>query len=328
MCYRGRGVESDSWSFRDQVVGVQVSKDSVRIFEVGARDGLQNEDVMLSVDQKVEMIHRLVDAGIRDIEIGSFVHPDWVPQLADTAEVAARIDRRPDVRYWALVPNRKGLERALEADISHIATFMSASETHNKKNVNRTIGESLRCLEDAYEIALEEDCTIRAYVSTVFGCPYEGEVDFDRVLDIGGKLLDFGADMISLGDTIGAGTPLQVRRECARAVEELGRERVALHLHDTQGLALTNAFVAFELGMRTFDCSVGGTGGCPYAPGAAGNVGSEDLLHMFDAMGLDTGIDLEAVLATSRWIDESTDIEISSRYYDYCTASEAESACA
>lgn len=305
-----------------------VSKDNVRIFEVGPRDGLQNEDVILSVDQKVEMIHRLVDAGVRDIEIGSFVHPDWIPQLADTGEVARRIERRDDVRYWALVPNKRGLERALEAGISHVATFMSASETHNRKNVNRTIGESLRCLEDSYEIALREGCTVRAYVSTVFGCPYEGDVDFDRVIDISGKLLDFGAEMISLGDTIGAGTPMQVRRECARMLETYGADRVALHLHDTQGMALTNAFVAYELGMRAFDSSLGALGGCPYAPGAAGNLGSEDLLHLFDEIGAETGIDIDRILETTRWIEETTDIGTQSRYYEYCRHSETDAACA
>lgn len=307
---------------------MEMSKDNVRIFEVGPRDGLQNEDVILSVDQKVEMIHRLVEAGARDIEIGSFVHPEWIPQLADTGEVARRIERRDDVRYWALAPNQKGLERALEAGITHIATFMSASETHNRENVNRTIGESLRCLEDSYEIALREGCTVRAYVSTVFGCPYEGDVDFDRVMDISGQLLEFGAEMISLGDTIGAGTPLQVRRECARAVDTFGAERLALHLHDTQGLALTNAFVAYELGMRAFDSSVGALGGCPYAPGAAGNLGTEDLVHLFEEMGVDTGIDIETILDTTAWIESTSDISNQSRYYEYCAHSETDTACA
>lgn len=307
---------------------MEVSKDNVRIFEVGPRDGLQNEDVILSVDQKVEMIHRLVDAGVRDVEIGSFVHPDWIPQLADTDEVARRIERRDDVRYWALVPNIKGLERALEAGISHIATFMSASETHNRKNVNRTIGESLRCLEESYETALREGCTVRAYVSTVFGCPYEGDVDFDRVMDIASQLLDFGAEMISLGDTIGAGTPMQVRRECARALDTFGADRLALHLHDTQGMALTNAFVAYELGMRAFDSSVGALGGCPYAPGAAGNLGTEDLLHLFDEIGAETGIEIGDILETTRWIEETTDITNQSRFYEYCIHSESDAACA
>ena len=307
---------------------MEVSKNSVRTFEVGPRDGLQNEDAILSVETKVEMIHRLVDAGVKDIEIGSFVHPDWIPQLADTGEVARRIERRDDVRYWALVPNRKGLERALDAGVSHIATFMSASETHNHKNVNRTIGESLRCLEESYQTALREGCTVRAYISTVFGCPYEGDVDFDRVLDIGNQLIEFGAEMLSLGDTIGAGTPLQVRRECARALEQFGPEHVALHLHDTQGMALTNAFVAHEMGVRAFDSSVGALGGCPYAPGAAGNLGTEDLAHLFEDMGVDTGLELDAILDTTSWIEDRTSITNQSRYYEYCAHSESDTACA
>lgn len=292
------------------------SKD-VRLFEVGPRDGLQNESAILEVDQKVEMIERLVSAGVRDIEVGSFVHPKWVPQMANTEDVVDRIDRKEGVRYWGLVPNLKGLERALEVGMTEIATFMSASETHNQKNVNRTIQESLDCLKEAFRMASEEDCTIRAYVSTAFGCPYEGEVDFDRVLDIAGQLLEFGADMISFGDTIGAGTPIQMRRCSRRALEAFGAERVALHLHDTQGLALTNAFVGYEEGIRIFDSSVGATGGCPYAPGAAGNVGTEDMVHLCESMGVDAGIDLEGVLETSRWIDETTPIEISSELYKY-----------
>lgn len=290
---------------------------SARIFEVGPRDGLQNEEVILEVDQKLEMIDRLIGAGVRDIEIGSFVHPKWVPQMADTAEVARRIERKDGVRYWALVPNRRGLERALAAGVDHVAVFMSSSESHNQSNLNRSIAESLAELEDSIEIAVDEGCEVRAYISTVFGCPYEGEVDFDRVLDIAGSLLDFGAELISLGDTIGAGTPPQIERDCKRALDAFGTDRVALHLHDTQGLGLTNAYVAWQAGMRQFDSAVGGTGGCPYAPGAAGNLGTEDLIHLFETLAIQTGVDLDQILATSAWIEETTDIELSSRYYHY-----------
>ncbi|MFP4598822.1 MAG: hydroxymethylglutaryl-CoA lyase [Persicimonas sp.] len=290
---------------------------TARIFEVGPRDGLQNEDIILEVDQKVELIERLVDAGVSDIELGSFVRSDWVPQMADTAEVARRLRRKEGVRYWALVPNRTGLERALDAGVNHVATFMSASETHNQKNLNRSITDSLQDLEVSIGIARDHGCEVRAYVSTVFGCPYEGDVPFERVMDIAGKLVGFGADLISLGDTIGAGTPPQVEHGCRQALEAFGTRGVALHLHDTQGLGLTNAYVAWKVGMRQFDSAVGGTGGCPYAPGAAGNLGSEDLLHLFETMGVNTGISLDAILATSKWIDESTDIDIASRYYCY-----------
>ncbi len=290
---------------------------TARIFEVGPRDGLQNEDALLSVDQKLELIERLVRAGNTDIEIGSFVHPKWVPQMADTDEVARRLERVDGVRYWALVPNQRGLERALQAGVDHVATFMSSSESHNQSNLNRSIAQSLADLEESIATAVAEGCEVRAYISTVFGCPFEGEVDFDRVMDIADKLLGFGADLVSLGDTIGAGIPPQVERDCRRALEAFGPERVALHLHDTQGTGLVNAYVAWQVGMRQFDCAVGGTGGCPYAPGAAGNLGSEDLIHLFETMDVATGVDLDQVLATSTWLESTTDIDISSRYYQY-----------
>lgn len=295
---------------------------TARIIEVGPRDGLQNEDVVLDVDQKLALIDRLVDAGHTDIEIGSFVRPEWVPQMADTAEVARRLERRDGVRYWALVPNQKGLELALDAGVDHIATFMSATESHNQKNLNRSMAESLSDLEATMQIAREEGVEIRAYISTVFGCPYEGDVDFGRVMEIAEKLISFGADHISLGDTIGAGTPPQVEQGCLQALEAFGPERVALHLHDTQGLGLTNAYIAWKVGMRQFDSAVGGTGGCPYAPGAAGNLGSEDLIHLFETMGVETGVSLEKILATSAWIEETTDIAITSRYFEFCSSEE------
>jgi len=291
--------------------------DSVRLFEVGPRDGLQNESAILEVGQKVELVERLVDAGARDIEIGSFVHPKWVPQMADTDEVARRIDRRDDVRYWGLVPNLKGLERALEVDIDHIATFMSASETHNQNNVNRSVSESLECLEEAFEVARAEDCELRAYVSTAFGCPFEGDVDFDRVMEIAKRLVEAGADMITLGDTIGSGTPAQVREGCRRALEALGAGRVALHMHDTQGFGIANVLAAREAGVRIFDASVGATGGCPYAPGAAGNVGTEEIVRLFDSMDITSGVDLEETLSISEWLDANTPIDIRSDLYRF-----------
>lgn len=295
-----------------------MSEDAIRIFEVGPRDGLQNESAIVEVDQKVELIHRLVASGVKDVEFGSFVHPKWVPQMADTDEVARRIDRQRGVRYWGLVPNQVGLERALEVGTTHVATFMSASETHNEKNVNRTIAESLDCLRESFKMAKAEDCTIRAYVSTAFGCPYEGEVDFERVVDIAGQLLEAGADMIALGDTIGAGTPLQVRENCERALEAFGADRLAVHLHDTQGMGMANALAAWQAGVRNFDSSVGATGGCPYAPGAAGNIGTEELVHMFEGMNVETGVDLDAVLDCARWLEGSTEIDLQSKLVDYC----------
>jgi hydroxymethylglutaryl-CoA lyase len=286
-----------------------------RIFEVGPRDGLQNESIILPVEQKVELIHRLTNAGLRDIEIGSMVHPKWVPQMAATDEVAQAIEKKPGVRYWALVPNMRGLDRALEVGLEHIAVFMSSSQTHNQRNVNRTIEESLEALEAVIGHAVNSGATVRAYISTVFGCPYEGAVDFERVMEIAEKLLGFGAFQISLGDTTGMGQPLQVKQGCAQIIERFGSaDAFAIHLHDTHGLGLTNAFAAYAEGFRNFDSSVGGLGGCPYAPGAPGNLGTEDLLNLLDSMGVETGVDAAAIAETSGWLSSSIGFNLSSRF--------------
>ena len=284
------------------------------MFEVGPRDGLQNESIILPVATKVALIERLADAGLRDIEIGSFVHPKWVPQMAATDDVARAITPRDDVRYWALVPNDTGLQRALDAGVKHVAVFMSSSETHNQRNVNRSIAESLENLSNVIGAATDAGTQVRAYISTVFGCPYEGVVDFARVIDIATQLLEFGAFQVSLGDTIGAGQPLQVRDGCRRIVEAFGTaDEFALHLHDTRGLGLVNAFAGYQEGFRCFDSSVGGLGGCPYAPGAPGNLSTESLLKLVHAMGVDTGVDPEAVIATARWLETSVGFSLSTR---------------
>ena len=290
---------------------------AVRIVEVGPRDGLQNERVAVPTRAKVKMIERLVDAGLKDVEIGSFVHPKWVPQMADTAEVARRISKKAGVRYWALVPNIRGLENALKVGIKHIAVFLSSSETHNRKNLNRSIDESVQNVSKVVEQALEQGLVVRGYISTVFGCPYEGEVPFDRVLQISETLVEKGVSQISLGDTTGMGRPLQVRQGCRRAVENLGADKVALHLHDTRGLGLVNALQGLEVGMRIFDASMGGMGGCPYAPGAAGNLGTEDLLYMLDSLGYETGVDLERIVAISRDLELDHGATLSSKYFRY-----------
>lgn len=300
---------------------------SARIFEVGPRDGLQNEAAILGVEQKLELIERLVASGARDVELGSFVHPKWVPQMADTDEVARGLGGEAlvgasGVRYWGLVPNSRGLERALKAGVRFIATAISSSEAHNQSNLNRSIDESLADLKEVFSQAKAEGCQVRAYISTVFGCPFEGEVDFERVLAIGEQMLEFGADLISLGDTIGAGVPAQVEAGCRRALEVFGEARVGLHLHDTQGLGLVNALVAWQAGMRQFDCSVGATGGCPYAPGAAGNLGAEDLIHLFDTLGVETGIDADQLVRTSAWLEQTTPIRVNSPYYQYRRAAQ------
>lgn len=293
---------------------------TVRLFEVGPRDGLQNERVHLNVPQKIQLIEGLVDSGMRDIEVGSFVHPKWIPQMADTADVLRQLPRREDVRYWTLVPNLRGLENALNAGAEHIAIFVSSSETHNQKNINRSIDESLQNLREVTEIARQENLTIRGYVSTVFGCPYEGDVDFERVLEITDALLDMGAAQVSLGDTTGMGSPYQVRDGCARALERFESNQLALHLHDTRGLGLANALLALEAGMTTFDGSVGGMGGCPYAPGASGNLGSEDIVHMFSTLGVDTGVDIEKLLNVSHQLENDFGTTLNSRFYRYAEA--------
>ncbi len=297
---------------------------AIRLFEVGPRDGLQNEDAILSVESRVELIHKLVDAGSRDIEIGSFVHPKWLPQMAASDEVARAIDRKPGVNYWGLVPNMRGLERAMRAEVSHIAVFVSASETHNHKNLNRSIEESVAGVAEILAEARPAGLTARAYISMVFGCPYEGEIDFSDVLELGDRLIDMGADVIALGDTTGVGTPLQVRRECARALERWGVERVALHLHDTRGMGVTNAMSAFDVGVRAFDSSVGGIGGCPFAPGAAGNLGTEDLLYLLESLGADAGVSLEAVSEIALWLQDVNHINVPSRCTNYLRSQRAD----
>jgi hydroxymethylglutaryl-CoA lyase len=294
--------------------------DRVSLVEVGPRDGLQNERVRLTTAQKLDLIDRLVVAGFRHVEVGAFVHPKWIPQMADTAEVLRRLERRPGVAYWTLVPNERGLDAALEAGAEHIAIFLSSSETHNLRNTNRPIAESLDAYADVCSRARAAGLTIRGYVSTVFGCPYEGDVDFGRVLEIADRLLQMGVVQVSLGDTTGMGTPAQVQRGVRAALERFGPEAIALHLHDTRGVGLANALVALEVGMRTFDTSVGGMGGCPYAPGAAGNLGTEDLVHMLESSGVDTGIDLEQLLAISRWLDGDLGATLNSAYFRYARA--------
>ena len=286
---------------------------NIEVFEVGPRDGLQNESIILPVEQKVTLIHKLVNAGLKNVEIGSFVHPKWVPQMADTGTVAKTIERKDGVNYWALVPNAKGLERALECGVRHVAVFMSSSETHNQRNVNRSIGESLEGLSEVIGLARQDGATIRAYISTVFGCPYEGDVDFDRVIEIGDKLIEFGAHELSLGDTTGMGQPEQVREGSRRAIAAWGPEQVALHLHDTHGLGVTNAYAGYIEGIRKFDSSVGGLGGCPYAPGAPGNLSTEDLLNLMHSFDASTGVSLDDVRATSHWLSTAVGFNLKGR---------------
>ncbi len=265
----------------------------VSIYEVSPRDGLQNESAQVATHAKVRLIEALVDAGIRRIEVGSFVAPKWVPQMADADEVCTMIERRPGVTYAALCPNARGLDRALAAKVDEIAVFVSASQTHNNKNVNKTIDQTLKGFEPVIGPAVNAGLSVRGYVSTMWGCPYEGHVDPQRGLELAKRLLGAGCYQVSLGDTIGVGTPVQTEQILELFLSELRLEQIALHLHDTRGTALANVLVGLQAGITTFDASVAGLGGCPYAPGAAGNLATEDLVYTLHGMGIETGIDLE-----------------------------------
>ena len=268
---------------------------SVRIHEVSLRDGLQNEPEVLSTEDKLSVLNALVRAGFSDIEVTSFVRPRWVPQLADAAELVRRLPQVEGVRFWALVPNARGLDRALEVGMGQIATFLSASESHNLKNLNRTITESVASLKTVIGTAVHEGVQVRSYISTVFGCPYEGDVAVERTLEIAHALTDAGADIIALGDTTGMAQPEQVKQVLARLVESgIDLDRIALHFHDTRGTALANLYAAWQFGARHFDAATAGVGGCPYAPGAAGNVATEDVVNLFAELGCPTGVDLDA----------------------------------
>ncbi len=268
----------------------------VTLYEVGPRDGLQNEGARLPIEGKLRLLSALADAGLTRIELGSFVRPDWIPQLADTDELARRAPHRPGLRYAALVPNRTGLDRAIASGVREVAVFMSASEMHNHKNTNKSVAQSLEEFANIVPVAKRKGLFVRAYLSTVWGCPYEGKVDPVRALEISRELRAVGCDEISLGDTIGVGNPKQTREILELFLPDFPASMLALHLHDTHGTALANCLTGMELGVTTFDTSIGGMGGCPYAPGAAGNLATEDLASMLADMGVDTGVDLDKLI--------------------------------
>jgi len=273
------------------------------VYEVGPRDGLQNEPEPVATAAKAELVARLAAAGLSRIEITSFVSPKWIPQLADADALCRIVARPPSAIYSALVPNEAGYERLRRAALPVAAFFVSASETHNRKNVNRGIADHLARLVPVAERARADGVPLRAYVSTVCGCPYEGDVAVGAVADVVRRLDMLGADEISLGDTIGVGHPRQVR-ELVRAVAGvIALERIALHLHDTWGRALANVQAGYEAGVRTFDAALGGLGGCPYAPGASGNVATEDVVDLFERAGVATGVDLDALVDTTAWLE-------------------------
>ncbi|HMJ54764.1 MAG TPA: hydroxymethylglutaryl-CoA lyase [Polyangiaceae bacterium] len=272
----------------------------VSVYEVSPRDGLQNEAAMLPLASKKALIAALLASGLTRLELTSFVSPRWIPQLADADDLVKQVTVPPGVSFSALVPNAKGLERAREAGLHEIAVFMSASETHNRKNTNRSLAGSLESFEEVVPPAVELGMKVRAYVSTVWGCPYEGDVDPQRALDITKRLLDLGCYQVSLGDTIGVGTPRQTERIVRMFLESIPSNKIALHFHDTRGTALANVLVGLGLGICDFDSSIGGLGGCPYAPGAAGNVATEDLVYMLHGMGIETGLDLDKLIEAGK----------------------------
>ena len=270
---------------------------------------------MVPTDDKVKLIDALSETGLRAIEITSFVNPKWIPQLADGGEVSRRITRKPGLVYSALVPNRQGLDAAIAAGMKEVAVFMSASETHNKKNINKTIAQTLAAFRDTVPPALAAGLRVRAYVSTVYGCPYEGAVDPGRAVELARALRDLGCYQISLGDTIGVANPRQVRDVLSRVIAEVPKPEVAVHFHDTRGTALANILVAVEMGITTVDAALGGLGGCPYAPGASGNVATEDVVYMLEGMGVRTGVDLDRLVDCARLASTLVGHEVPSKYY-------------
>lgn len=274
----------------------------VKIVEVGPRDGLQNEKQIVPASVKIELIGRLGAAGLSVIESGAFVSPKWVPQMADTADVLAGIDRRAGVTYPVLVPNEKGMEGAIASGVDEIAVFSAASESFSQKNINCTIAESFDRFAPVIEMAKANNIRVRGYVSCVAGCPYEGAIAPDAVADVAAKLFDMGCYEISLGDTIGVGTPIVTATMVRAVMARVPVEKLALHCHNTYGQALANIYTGLEMGVAVFDSSVGGLGGCPYAKGASGNVATEDVLYMLNGMGIETGVDINAVVDTAWFI--------------------------
>ncbi len=286
----------------------------VEVYEVGPRDGLQNELRTLATPDKARLIESLMDAGLKRIEVSSFVSPRWIPQLADAEKLIGLLPRRDDVIFTALVPNLKGLERAKAAGLQEAAVFLSVTESHSKKNINKSVAEAISTAREVAEGARKAGMRVRCYLSTVWGCPYEGITPVSRVVEVVKQLADIGFYQLSMGDTIGVGTPTQT----AELITEVGAivplPQIALHLHDTRGTALANALIGLTMGITTFDSSIGGLGGCPYAPGAAGNLATEDLVYMLNGMGVQTGIDLNRLVEAGELAQELIGRKLSGKY--------------
>jgi isopropylmalate/homocitrate/citramalate synthase len=292
----------------------------VTIVEVGPRDGLQNESARVSTADKIEFVNRLTAANLPVIEVTAFVSPKWVPQMADASDVFAGIARRPGTRYTALVPNLAGLDRALAAGVTEIAVFAAASETFSRNNINQSVDDSLATYKEVCDRARAAGLRVRGYLSTAFGCPFEGDVPPARVADVAARLADLGVFEVAISDTIGIAHPGQVPRVLDAVLARLPVEQIALHYHDTRGTALANVLTSLPYGIATYDAASGGLGGCPYAPGAAGNLATDDLIYMLDGLGIETGVSLAAVTAASAFIGARLDHRLPSKYAQAASA--------
>ncbi len=294
--------------------------DHVKVVEVGPRDGLQNEAHLVPAADKVRLIEALAGAGLSHIEITSFVSPKWIPQMGDAETVAAAVNVLPGLHTSALVPNAKGYEAARRCQMKEIAVFMSATETHSKKNINKSIAEAMTAVAEVVDLAKADGVRVRGYLSVVFACPYEGKTNPEAVMKLSNQLFELGIDELSLGDTIGAATPRDVVTMLNLLSSDAERKRIALHFHDTRGTALANVVAGLESGITTFDASIGGMGGCPYAPGAAGNLATEDLVYMLHGMGIKTGINLDRLIECGRLAQEIVSRPLPGRYLQACLA--------
>jgi len=286
----------------------------IRIVEVGPRDGLQNERASVSTSDKIEFVNRLSASGLPVIEVSAFVSPKWVPQMADASEVFAGINRQPDTKYTALVPNRAGLDRAIAAGVEEVAVFAASGETFSRRNINQGIDASLANYALVCAQARAAGLRVRGYLSTAFGCPFEGAIAPDQVASVAARLIDLGVYEVAVSDTIGIAHPGQIPRVLDAVLARVPAERLALHFHDTRGTALANVLTALPFGIRTFDASAGGLGGCPYAPGAAGNLATDDLIYMLDGLGVETGVSLAALSEASAFIGSRIDHPLPSKY--------------
>ncbi|MCZ8538811.1 hydroxymethylglutaryl-CoA lyase [Psychrobacillus psychrodurans] len=293
--------------------------EKVYIREVGPRDGLQNESKFIQTDDKIQWIDHLSNTGLNYIEVTSFVNPTWIPALSDADYVAKHIKKNPDVTYAALIPNIKGLSRALESSIDEVAVFISASESHNKNNINKTISETEIVLSEVVKESISNKKTVRGYISTVFGCPFEGHIEIDQVIRLADSLFEMGINELSLGDTIGIANPSQVKKVLEKVLKRYSPESIAMHFHNTRGTALANVLASLEMGISKFDSSLGGLGGCPYAPGASGNLATDDLNYMLTNMGIVTNINPVELNRAALFIQEKLQKPLDSysvKYYE------------